>query len=124
LQPEQVEMRGSTARWLHYRLPPRLVRRDSTPVCIGQKQRWFLLGLRDPATQFDFESSTAPEFDDWRWTAFWEPLREVIAFKRKVYEKALHELGRIAFPGGLPPYPDWWTDIAPSARRGAAGVSS
>ena len=117
LTREQVDLRGATARWLRYRLPPKLVRRDTHPVCIGQKQRWFLLGLRDPETRFDFDQSATPEFDDWRWTGYWEPLREVIAFKRKVYEKALHELGAIAFPAGLPPYPDWWPDVAPSARR-------
>ena len=116
LRPEQVELRGSTSRWLRYRLPSRLVRRDSMPVCIGQKQRWFLLGLRDPETQFEFDRSTRPEFDDWRWVGFWEPVREVIVFKRKVYVTALHELGAIAFPGGLPPYPVWWPNVAPAAR--------
>jgi hypothetical protein len=35
-------------------------------------------------------------------------VREVIHFKRPVYRRALHELGRLAFPEGLPPYPDWW----------------
>jgi putative (di)nucleoside polyphosphate hydrolase len=113
LRPEQVELRGSTARWLRYRLPPKLVRRDSQPVCIGQKQRWFLLALRDPETSFRFDQGETPEFDDWRWADYWEPVREVIAFKRKVYRKALHELGAIAFPQGLPPYPSWWADVAP-----------
>lgn len=117
LRPEQVELRGSTSRWLRYRLPPRLVRRDTRPLCIGQKQRWFLLGLRDPETHFEFDRGAKPEFDDWRWVGFWEPVREVIAFKRKVYVKALHELGAIAFPAGLPPYPAWWPDVAPAARK-------
>ena len=44
----------------------------------------------------------------WRWVDYWQPVREVIYFKRAVYTRALHELGLQAFPGGLPPYPEWW----------------
>lgn len=36
---------ASTRNWLRYKLPKRLVRWDTKPVCIGQKQRWFLLQL-------------------------------------------------------------------------------
>ena len=41
-----VELVGRTSRWLRYRLPARYIRRNQRPVCIGQKQRWFLLRLR------------------------------------------------------------------------------
>ncbi|MCS6946529.1 MAG: RNA pyrophosphohydrolase [Steroidobacteraceae bacterium] len=119
LRPHQVRLRGSTRRWLRYRLPPQFVRRDTQPVCVGQKQRWFLLDLADEREEFHLDRTTLPEFDAWRWADYWEPLREVIAFKRKVYEQVLHELGAIAFPHGLPPYPDWWPEIAPSARTRA-----
>ena len=39
-----VEFIGLTTRWLRYRLPPRYIRRNQHPVCIGQKQRWFQIG--------------------------------------------------------------------------------
>ena len=29
-------------------------------------------------------------------------------------ESALHELGQFAFPAGLPPYPEWWDEMASS----------
>ena len=47
-------------------------------------------------------------------------MREVVYFKRRVYVRALHELGKLLFPEGLPPYPDWWQeiDIPGGARRG------
>jgi putative (di)nucleoside polyphosphate hydrolase len=46
---KQDDVTLATSRnWLKYRLPKRLVRWDSSPVCIGQKQKWFLLQL-DPA---------------------------------------------------------------------------
>lgn len=112
LGPDDVRVAGSTARWLRYRLPAQFVRRHQRPVCIGQKQRWFLLTLAHDDVRFRLDGTSEPEFDAWRWVEFWEPVREVIAFKRPVYRRALHELGAIAFPGGLPAYPDWWKGVA------------
>ena len=108
LTRHDVEIAAQTQRWLRYRLPARYQRRDSRPMCIGQKQRWFLLRLKRPDPQFRFDSTGAPEFDRWRWVDYWEPIREVIYFKRTVYTRALHELGAQVFPEGLPQYPDWW----------------
>ena len=42
LQREDVEILACTRGWLRYRLPQRLIRTHSYPVCIGQKQKWFL----------------------------------------------------------------------------------
>src|SRR6218665_3001466 len=43
LLPEHVEVLACTRGWLRYRLPERLVRRNNEgPLCIGQKQKWFL----------------------------------------------------------------------------------
>ncbi len=113
-----VELVAATSGWLRYRLPARLVRRAQAPVCIGQKQRWFLLHLRDPEASIRFDCSPEPEFDQWRWTSFWEPVREVVHFKRQVYKRALHELGRHRFADALPAYPEWWAGAAPRRRRG------
>ncbi len=110
LKPQDVDVLGRTRGWLRYRLPGTFVRRDSTPMCVGQKQRWYLLRLRAAEGLLRFDATDQPpEFDRWRWVDYWEPIREVIYFKRHVYSRALHELGELAFPRGLPPYPDWWT---------------
>ena len=53
-----------------------------------------------------------------RWTPYWEPVREVIYFKRLVYTRALIELAPIAFPGGQPAFPSWWEAV--TERRKAA----
>ncbi|MGE0583170.1 MAG: RNA pyrophosphohydrolase [Steroidobacteraceae bacterium] len=108
LEPGDVHVAGRTERWLRYRLPAKFVRRHQRPLCIGQKQRWFLLRLARADARFRFDQTEEPEFDEWRWADYWEPVREVIPFKRPVYRRALHELGAIAFPGGLPAYPEWW----------------
>ena len=105
LLPEHVDMLGSTRRWLRYRLPKRFVRRHSHPVCIGQKQRWFLLRVHCQESDFCLDSCAKPEFDSWRWVKYWQPVREVIYFKRRVYERALEELAPILFPDGVPSRP-------------------
>ena len=109
LQPDQVSEVGRTRNWLRYRLPPQFVRRDSIPLCIGQKQRWFLLQLTTDRDRVRFHLSPEPEFDRCRWVDYWRPVKEVVYFKRPVYVQALHELGPLAFPNdGPPPPPSWW----------------
>jgi len=89
LLAKQVEMLGSTPGWLRYQLPRRFQRTQSKPLCIGQKQVWFLLKLRDENVQFDFKTTNEPEFRDYRWVDFWYPADNVIRFKRRVYRQAL-----------------------------------
>ena len=123
LPAAEVEILAETRGWLRYRLPSRYIRRDSLPLCIGQKQRWYLLRSRRDEPPVRFDCSPQPEFDGWRWAAFWEPVREVIHFKRAVYQRALHELGGSAFPTGLPPYPAWWTGLVAGSPKGAGAQS-
>ena len=119
LTREQAVVAGSTSDWLRYRLPKRYVRRGRGPTCIGQKQRWFLLRLAVPESglEFNFRGTDEPEFDGWRWSNYWEPVREVIYFKRPVYLRMLTELAPKAFPHGAPALPDWWqSELAAAAE--------
>lgn len=108
LQRSDVELLGVTSDWLRYRLPDKFVRRNSMPLCIGQKQRWFMLHLVSPDDRLRFDLADQPEFDRVRWVDYWRPVNEVIYFKRRVYARALHELGSTVYPQGLPPRPRWW----------------
>jgi putative (di)nucleoside polyphosphate hydrolase len=103
LAPWHVEIVGSTRGWLRYNLPERFIRRSSTPLCIGQKQVWFMLRLVGSECSVQLDRSDKPEFDRWRWVDYWYPLREVVSFKRNVYERALYELAPLLFPDGPPP---------------------
>lgn len=96
LKPEHVNILASTRSWFRYRLPKRLVRQDSKPVCIGQKQKWFLLTLVAPDNAVNLSSSGFPEFDDWRWVSYWYPVRQVVSFKRDVYRKVMKEFSAVA----------------------------
>jgi putative (di)nucleoside polyphosphate hydrolase len=96
LLPEHVEVLGVTGDWLRYRLPKHLVRRGRRPVCIGQKQRWFVLRLVAEETQVRLDAGERPEFDAWCWVDYWQPVRDVVFFKREVYQRALKELALVA----------------------------
>lgn len=92
LLPEHVQLLGATQRWLRYRLPRDLVRWHARPLCLGQKQIWYLLRLVADEAAVRLDASRKPEFDHWRWVDFWHPVNEVVPFKQQVYRKALTEL--------------------------------
>ena len=92
LLPDHVQVLGSTPGWLRYRLPRRCVRRGNRPLCIGQKQVWFLLRMTCAETEVRFDQCDKPEFDSWRWVDFWYPAQHVVSFKREVYVRALQHL--------------------------------
>ena len=92
LYPQHVELLAVTKDWLRYRLPKRYVRTNQEPLCIGQKQKWFLLRLDENNAQNIRFDTSKPEFDEWQWVSYWYPLNQVVAFKRGVYQKALQEL--------------------------------
>ncbi len=108
LTAADVEILGTTDDWVRYQLPERFVRRDRQPLCIGQKQRWFMLRLSASDDDVQLDQSDKPEFDRWRWVNYWRPVNEVIYFKRRVYARVLHELGPHLYPDGPPPRPRWW----------------
>ncbi|AGI26577.1 RNA pyrophosphohydrolase [Pseudomonas sp. MT3] len=92
LEEQDVRILACTRGWLRYRLPQRLVRTNSQPLCIGQKQKWFLLRLTGEESRVRMDVTGKPEFDGWRWVSYWYPLGQVVTFKREVYRRALKEL--------------------------------
>lgn len=96
LEPRHVEVLGATPGWLRYRLPRRCVRPTQRPVCIGQKQVWFLLRMVASDGDVRLDACDRPEFDQWRWVDFWYPLQHVVNFKRRVYAQALLHLAPAA----------------------------
>jgi len=87
---EDVSLICVSEHWFTYLLPKRLVRMDTQPVCIGQKQKWVLLKLLNEK-KIKLDASIKPEFDDWCWVNYWFPLSQVVPFKREVYRQALLE---------------------------------
>lgn len=89
LNPEDVRIITVTHGWLRYDLPKNFIRYNSHPLCVGQKQKWFLLRLVGEEDKVNFLDTEHPEFDGWRWVDYWDPMDEVINFKRGIYLKVL-----------------------------------
>ncbi len=92
LKAENVTLIKETETWYRYKIPKRMIRRHTSPVCIGQKQKWFLLQLKSAESSVDLAASKKPEFDDWKWVDYWLPCQQVVSFKRRAYQCALNEL--------------------------------
>ena len=92
LTEDDVEVIGRTADWLRYDIPEHLQRKRSKPLCVGQKQIWFMLRLTGRESDVNLRACEHPEFDCWRWVDYWEPVDEIVFFKKDVYKQALTEL--------------------------------
>ncbi len=97
LTRNQVEVIARTRSWLKYDLPPRLRRKKKTKdrsAFLGQKQLWYLLRLMCDDSAVCLDTSSKPEFDEWRWIDYWGAVEQIVDFKRQVYVTALTELER------------------------------
>ncbi len=102
LEAKDVQLIGRTRYWLRYKLPERYIRKHSLPLCIGQKQIWFILRMIADESKVRFDCGHKQEFDGWKWVEYWYPLTDVVYFKRKVYRKAMTELGAMLLAEGVP----------------------
>ena len=91
LTAEDVDIIAESKNWYRYELPEQFRRHTSKPLCIGQKQKWFLLRLKTNENKIHFNHSATPEFSEWCWVNYWHPVNHVIAFKRDVYQAILTE---------------------------------
>lgn len=102
LQSHHVQVIARTRDWLRYELPERFIRKHSQPLCIGQKQFWFILRLIGSESNICLTCCDKPEFDAWCWVDYWQPLSDVVYFKREVYRQALQELGKYLVTDQVP----------------------
>ena len=98
LRPEQVEVIAKTHSWVKYKLPKKYIRYHSLPLCIGQKQKWFLLKLTTNEKNINLSASNHPEFESWKWVSYWYPIRQIVSFKQHVYRLILCEFSKYVLP--------------------------
>lgn len=102
--PDQVRLVGHTKDWLKYDLPKKLLRNQNRrfirarqrnqSAFRGQKQVWFLLELLGDDSVVNLAAGLEkPEFDNWEWVEADFAVKNIVDFKRPVYQQALHELG-------------------------------
>jgi putative (di)nucleoside polyphosphate hydrolase len=97
LLPEHVDLIAKTPKWLRYDLPKQHIRRRQKPLCIGQKQVWFLLKLTGEESNIKLDTHCDIEFDDWQWVDYWHPIEMIIDFKKSIYEDMLKSLAPVLF---------------------------
>ena len=97
LRQDDVAVLAESKNWLRYWLPKHLRRYHVKPLCVGQKQKWFLLRLLSSEASILFTMTDHPEFDEGAWVDYWYPAQKVIAFKRRVYKKMLQEFESVIF---------------------------
>tara|TARA_R110000868_G_scaffold380784_1_gene646964 strand:+ start:138217 stop:138696 length:480 start_codon:yes stop_codon:yes gene_type:complete len=97
LTANDVSILAVTDEWLRYKLPKKYIRFRSKPLCIGQKQKWFLLLLKSDDSAVNLNVCDKVEFKDWKWVDYWHPVKHVIQFKQKVYQQALKEFAPVIF---------------------------
>ena len=92
LSQKDVSVIAQTDGWLKYDLPKHMLGKRQPYHFVGQKQKWFLLRFNSQDSAINTSLSDSPEFDGWSWVDYWQPIDQVIFFKRAVYKQALTEL--------------------------------
>lgn len=88
---------SQSKEWLAYYIPKKFIRYNSLPLCLGQKQKWFLLRLDEDEAEMQFDVGYPPEFDGFRWVSYWYPVHHIVNFKKKVYYSILKEFSKAVF---------------------------
>ena len=89
LTEDCTQLIHSPDSWFTYYLPKHLRRTKSRPLCIGQKQKWFLLKLIASDNAISLNAHHPAEFNQWKWVDYWVPAKQVVLFKRDLYQKVL-----------------------------------
>jgi putative (di)nucleoside polyphosphate hydrolase len=91
---------GESKDWVTYDLPPELIGVAWGGKFRGQRQKWFAMRFTGDETEIDIgpREGLDIEFRAWRWSPREALTRDIVPFKRDVYEKVVAELGRFAVP--------------------------
>ncbi|MEM6384678.1 MAG: RNA pyrophosphohydrolase [Pseudomonadota bacterium] len=83
-----VTIEAEHPAWVTYELPPHLIGKLWKGRFRGQKQKWFLFRFKGPDTAIDIARHDH-EFARWRWSDADQVLRDIVPFKRAVYEQVV-----------------------------------
>lgn len=88
LPPSLVTVEAEHPDWVLYDLPEHLVGRLWKGRFRGQTQKWFLLRFHGTDSDIDIAKHDH-EFARWRWSTPDEVLRDIVPFKRSVYDQVI-----------------------------------
>ena len=93
-----LEILGETRDWVNYDLPPELIGIAWGGKFRGQRQKWLAMRFTGEETEIDIGPRDGHdiEFRAWRWSPLDTLVRDIVPFKRDVYEHVVKEIGRFA----------------------------
>ena len=91
---QNVRFLASSSRWLSYDLPEDLIPTLWNGKFRGQKQKWFLFKFLGKDGDINI-ATEHPEFSKWKWISKENLLKEIVPFKKSVYENVLKEFKNI-----------------------------
>lgn len=86
--PGMVTIAKEHPDWVFYDLPDHLVGKVWKGRYRGQKQKWFLMHFQGDDDQIDIATHHR-EFARWRWASPDQVTRDIVPFKRDVYEQVM-----------------------------------
>ena len=88
LPAASVTIEAEHPDWVLYDLPDHLVGKLWKGRFRGQTQKWFLLRYDGPDSAIDIAKHDL-EFARWRWSSADDVLRDIVPFKREVYDQVI-----------------------------------
>ena len=92
LGKDDVNLVGESEGTITYDIPKTIRSKVLGGKFKGQEQKWFLLKLKKDNNEIKLDNEAFPEFDEYEWVSFWQPLNRIVDFKREAYREALSEL--------------------------------
>jgi putative (di)nucleoside polyphosphate hydrolase len=94
VKKQDVRFVASSSQWLSYDLPEDLIPILWNGKFRGQKQKWFLFKFLGEDVDINI-ATEHPEFSKWKWISKENLLKEIVPFKKSVYENVLKEFKNI-----------------------------
>ena len=94
VKKQDVGFVASSSQWLSYDLPEDLIPSLWNGKFRGQKQKWFLFKFLGEDGDINI-ATEHPEFSKWKWISKENLLKEIVPFKKSVYENVLKEFKNI-----------------------------
>lgn len=94
IKKQDIRFLASSSKWLSYDLPEDLIPILWNGKFRGQKQKWFLFKFLGEDGDINI-ATKHPEFSKWKWISKENLLKEIVPFKKSVYENVLKEFKNI-----------------------------
>ena len=94
ISTNNVRVISESEKLYYYDFPYATSKKIYSGKYIGQEQRWFLVEFLGEDEEIDVNVKN-PEFSSWRWVHAGDLMKNVIHFKRELYEEVIKEFKSI-----------------------------